>query len=172
MAAAGEDQFATLPQITDMESYRKLAKNPLVRMVDMTADMREEAVDIIGMAVEKHMADLEKCAQVAGAIANSATRSVSSAVLWRRFALLSLGLVWSQQIKEMMDAKFGGPFHCVCGQTFGFRVTHEVRTQCLLCLCLLWLCLAMRSCLPSLCLAMRLQLSKRTATCGQLMMCR
>jgi Dynein light chain type 1 len=31
-----------------------------------------------------------------------------------------------QQIKEKMDAKFGGPFHCVCGQTFGFRVTHEV----------------------------------------------
>jgi hypothetical protein len=64
MAEAGEDQIATVPQITDMESYRKLAKHPLIRFVDMLPDMRDEAVDIIGMAVEKHTADLEKCAQV------------------------------------------------------------------------------------------------------------
>lgn len=40
----------------------------------------------------------------------------------------------SQQIKEKMDAKFGGPFHCICGQAFGFRVTHEVSALLLLCL--------------------------------------
>ena len=31
-----------------------------------------------------------------------------------------------QVIKEAMDSKFGGPFHCVCGQSFAFEVTHEV----------------------------------------------
>lgn len=73
MAAAGEDQAAALPVITDMESYIKLAKYPLVKMADMTADMREEAVDIIGLAVEKHVTDLEKCSQVC----TSATASES-----------------------------------------------------------------------------------------------
>lgn len=64
MTASGDDQLAAMPQITDMDSYTKFAKNPLIRMADMTTDMREEAVDIVGMAVEKHVADLEKCAQV------------------------------------------------------------------------------------------------------------
>ena len=62
--AEGEDQVATVPHITDMESYRKLAKHPLIRFADMVPDVRDEAVDIIGMAVEKHDVDLEKCAQV------------------------------------------------------------------------------------------------------------
>jgi hypothetical protein len=64
--AEGEEQVATVPHITDMESYRKLAKHPLIRFADMIPDIRDEAVDIIGMAVEKHEADLEKCAQVCG----------------------------------------------------------------------------------------------------------
>jgi hypothetical protein len=62
--AEGEEQVATVPHITDMESYRKLAKHTLIRFADMIPDIRDEAVDIIGMAVEKHEADLEKCAQV------------------------------------------------------------------------------------------------------------
>ena len=48
----------------DMETFRKIAKYPLVKTCDMTADVREDAIDIITAAVEKHVADLEKCTKV------------------------------------------------------------------------------------------------------------
>lgn len=49
----------------DMEAFFKMAKYPLVRQTDMSAEMREEAVDVCVTAVEKHQTDMEKCTQVA-----------------------------------------------------------------------------------------------------------
>ena len=49
----------------DMEAFSKMAKYPLVRQTDMSAEMREEAVDVCVTAVEKHQTDMEKCTQVA-----------------------------------------------------------------------------------------------------------
>ncbi len=48
----------------DMEAFFKMAKYPLVRQTDMSAEMREEAVDVCVTAVEKHQSDMEKCTQV------------------------------------------------------------------------------------------------------------
>lgn len=48
----------------DMEAFFKMAKYPLVRQTDMSAEMREEAVDVCVTAVEKHQTDMEKCTQV------------------------------------------------------------------------------------------------------------
>ena len=48
----------------DMEAFLKMAKYPLIKHTDMTAEMREEAVDICITAVEKYQADMEKCTQV------------------------------------------------------------------------------------------------------------
>jgi hypothetical protein len=39
------------------------AKYPLIKYTDMTAEMREEAMDIAITAVEKHALDMEKCTQ-------------------------------------------------------------------------------------------------------------
>jgi dynein light chain 4 len=50
--------------IKDMEAFLKMAKYPLVKHTDMTAEMREEAMDTCITAVEKHHADMEKCTQV------------------------------------------------------------------------------------------------------------
>ncbi|GAQ80054.1 Dynein light chain type 1 family protein [Klebsormidium nitens] len=30
-------------------------------------------------------------------------------------------------VKESMDKKFGGPWHCIVGEYYGFEVTHEVK---------------------------------------------
>jgi dynein light chain 4 len=40
------------------------AKYPLVKYTDMTAETREEAMDICITAVEKYPNDMEKCTQV------------------------------------------------------------------------------------------------------------
>ena len=48
----------------DMDAFFKMAKYPLVRQTDMSAEMREEAVDVCVTAVEKHQTDMEKCTQV------------------------------------------------------------------------------------------------------------
>lgn len=40
------------------------AKYPLVKYTDMTAEVREEALDICITAVEKYATDMEKCTQV------------------------------------------------------------------------------------------------------------
>eukprot|EP00055_Hartaetosiga_balthica_P014094 m.75612 g.75612 ORF g.75612 m.75612 type:complete len:96 (-) comp8487_c0_seq2:1057-1344(-) len=32
----------------------------------------------------------------------------------------------SKMLKEIMDKKFGGPWHVVIGETFGFEVTHQL----------------------------------------------
>jgi hypothetical protein len=54
--------------ITDMESFFRLAKYPLVKFTDMTSEMREEAMDICITAVEKYPSDMEKCTQVGGGL--------------------------------------------------------------------------------------------------------
>ncbi len=41
-----------------------MAKYPLVKYTDMTAEMKEEAMDVCITAVEKYHADMEKCTQV------------------------------------------------------------------------------------------------------------
>jgi dynein light chain 4 len=33
----------------------------------------------------------------------------------------------SKFIKEAMDKKFGGPWHCIIGEGFGFEVTYEMK---------------------------------------------
>ncbi|GBG66910.1 hypothetical protein CBR_g72665 [Chara braunii] len=34
----------------------------------------------------------------------------------------------ARNIKDIMDKKFGGPWHCVIGEYFAFHITHEVKT--------------------------------------------
>ncbi|BDA50518.1 probable Dynein light chain 4, axonemal [Coccomyxa sp. Obi] len=34
----------------------------------------------------------------------------------------------TQVIKEALDKKFGGPWNCVAGNYFSFKVTHECKT--------------------------------------------
>lgn len=48
----------------DMETFFRQAKYPLIKYTDMTAEMREEAMDICITAVEKYPSDMEKCTQV------------------------------------------------------------------------------------------------------------
>ena len=47
-----------------MEEFFKVAKYPLVKECDMTAEMREEAIDVCITAVEKFPDEREKCTQV------------------------------------------------------------------------------------------------------------
>ncbi len=47
----------------DMDTFLRQAKYPLINLTDMTAEMREEAMDICITAVEKYPADTEKCTQ-------------------------------------------------------------------------------------------------------------
>ena len=51
-------------QPADMEAFFRQAKYPLVKYTDMTAEMREEAMDVCITAVEKYPQDVEKCTQV------------------------------------------------------------------------------------------------------------
>jgi len=46
-----------------IEEYLKMAKYPLIKVCDMTTEMREEAVDVCITAVEKFPAEREKCTQ-------------------------------------------------------------------------------------------------------------
>ncbi len=111
----------------DMAAFRKLAKYPLIKASDMSADMREDAIDIISISVEKHAADLEKCAKVMCRGFRRAQRAKS-----KRCSTTSPDarvMFWTRQvIKEAADAKFGGgPFHCVVGQV---RLSMHMHTHC------------------------------------------
>jgi dynein light chain 4 len=57
--------MAETVQPIDLETFYRQAKYPLVKYTDMTAEMKEEAMDICITAVEKYPADMEKCTQVA-----------------------------------------------------------------------------------------------------------
>lgn len=46
-----------------MEAFLRQAKYPLIKYTDMTAEMREEAMDVCITAVEKYPQDVEKCTQ-------------------------------------------------------------------------------------------------------------
>lgn len=48
----------------DMEAFYRIAKHPLVKYTDMTAEVKEEAMDVCITAVEKYPGDLEKCTQM------------------------------------------------------------------------------------------------------------
>ncbi|KAI8477382.1 MAG: dynein light chain type 1-domain-containing protein [Monoraphidium minutum] len=48
----------------DMEAFLRQAKYPLIKYTDMTAEMREEAMDVCITAVEKYPQDVEKCTQM------------------------------------------------------------------------------------------------------------
>lgn len=48
----------------DLEAFYRTANYTLVNQCDMLPEMREEAVDICAIAIEKHQADLEKATQV------------------------------------------------------------------------------------------------------------
>lgn len=48
----------------DLESFYRVAKYPLIKYTDMTAEMREEAMDTAITAVEKYPNDMEKCTQM------------------------------------------------------------------------------------------------------------
>ncbi|WIA29399.1 hypothetical protein OEZ86_011903 [Tetradesmus obliquus] len=56
--------MAETVQPMDMEMFYRQAKYPLVKYTDMTAEMREEAMDICITAVEKYPNDMEKCTQM------------------------------------------------------------------------------------------------------------
>lgn len=59
-------KVAEAPQLykQSMEEFFKVAKYPLVKHCDMTAEMKEEAIDICITAVEKFPSEREKCTQV------------------------------------------------------------------------------------------------------------
>lgn len=59
-------KVAEAPQMykQSMEEFFKVAKYPLVKECDMTAEMREEAIDVCITAVEKFPDEREKCTQV------------------------------------------------------------------------------------------------------------
>jgi hypothetical protein len=63
------------PTFEDMEAFFRQAKYPLVKYTDMTAEMKEEAMDICITAVEKYPADMDKCTQV-GAVRRSNNRII------------------------------------------------------------------------------------------------
>lgn len=44
-----------------MEEFFKVAKYPLVKYTDMSAEMKEEAMDVCITAVEKYPTEKEKC---------------------------------------------------------------------------------------------------------------
>jgi hypothetical protein len=62
MAAKVVDAPALYQQ--SMEEFFKVAKYPLVKECDMTAEMKEEAIDVCITAVEKFPGEREKCTQV------------------------------------------------------------------------------------------------------------
>lgn len=47
-----------------MEAFYKTSNYALIRQSDMLAEMKEEALDICTVAIEKHSSDLEKATQV------------------------------------------------------------------------------------------------------------
>lgn len=59
-------KVAEAPQLykQNMEEFFKMAKYPLIRQCDMSAEMKEEAVDVCITAVEKFPQEREKCTQV------------------------------------------------------------------------------------------------------------
>lgn len=59
-------KVAEAPQLykQSMEEFFKVAKYPLVKECDMTAEMKEEAIDVCITAVEKFPDEREKCTQV------------------------------------------------------------------------------------------------------------
>lgn len=59
-------KVADAPQLYkhSMDEFFKVAKYPLVKHCDMTAEMKEEAVDVCITAVEKFPDEREKCTQV------------------------------------------------------------------------------------------------------------
>lgn len=59
-AVAAQQQHGQPP---DMEAFLRQAKYPLIKYTDMTAEMREEAMDVCITAVEKYPQDVEKCTQ-------------------------------------------------------------------------------------------------------------
>lgn len=69
----------------DMEAFLRQAKYPLIKYTDMTAEMREEAMDVCITAVEKYPQDVEKCTQVGPAAAAAtvvAEARATSVLLW------------------------------------------------------------------------------------------
>ena len=51
-----------------MEAFYRTANYPVVKHSDMSAEVREEALDICLLACEKHAADMEKCTQACASL--------------------------------------------------------------------------------------------------------
>jgi len=48
-----------------------------------------------------------------------------------RLIFFWLNIWWRTQVaKDALDKKFGGKWHVVMGNDFGYEVTHEVRSNC------------------------------------------
>lgn len=60
----------------DMEAFFRQAKYPLIKYTDMSAEMREEAMDVCITAVEKYPSEVEKCTQVGGCMGPAWARMV------------------------------------------------------------------------------------------------
>jgi len=69
-----------------MEAFFRTANYPLVESSDMSAEVREEALDVCLLACEKHSADMEKCTQVR-------FHCCSATGAWLRMQQLRLGAV-------------------------------------------------------------------------------
>jgi dynein light chain 4, axonemal len=79
-----------------LADYRKLTQKPLQRSVDMSAEMAQEALEVITMSVDKHTQGPNKNYEAA-----------------------------AQLIKISLDKKFGAAWHCVIGEGFGFDITYQ-----------------------------------------------
>lgn len=129
------------------------AKYPLIKYTDMSAEVREEVLDICITACEKYGNDMERCTQVGGACVHALRDACLSLAPVQRScapgltdALLPSLLLTElpppsthararlhnhtrQQIKEQMDRKFGSPWHVIVGRAFAYEITYELRNM-------------------------------------------
>jgi hypothetical protein len=105
-----------------MEAFFRTANYPLVESSDMSAEVREEALDVCLLACEKHSADMEKCTQVR-------FHCCSATGAWLRMQQLRLGAVLA--LCDLRCARLGGaPLSChvlACRKAFE---THSCRRVC------------------------------------------
>jgi hypothetical protein len=98
----------------------------------MSAEMASEAMEVITMAVDKHVATKNYEVNWSGRVRVRAwvwdlrLPSVSRRFTHRPLPLLQAA---AQLIKSGLDKKFGAAWHCVIGEGFGFDITYQAKNM-------------------------------------------